>query len=199
MERFEYHRGPAGPIRVEVHDDRLAVHTGRQFQRSETVWFSDLKRLRHYLVPSPQRQHWGLALETASEKQLVEYVEAPIGDAASAPVFADVIDTALQSIGAARPDLPVTRGVDPFSRWVIFLAFALPAAMALLLGLAMVMSGDTMGVVYGLVSLGLGGLSLAYAWTTRPWRSAQAMTAATFLNSDRLTGMLARLRAQRPG
>jgi len=92
MRQFQFDRGPAGPMTVEVHDDRVVLHHQGLWNRQREVSFEDLVRIRFYKVSSPQREHWGVALVGSAGKETMEYVRGRVGHAASGPIFIEAVE-----------------------------------------------------------------------------------------------------------
>jgi len=184
MRQFQFDRGPAGPMTVEVHDDRVVLHHRGWWNRQREVSFRDLARIRFYKVSSPQRQHWGVALVGSSGKETMEYVRGRMGHAASGPVFMDAVEALVSQMLEKRPDLPARRGVDVVSRWVIWLAFAVPGLFGLGVGLLMLTANDALAVVLALVAFSFSAICGWFGWLARPWRSMPIQPLSDFVEGD---------------
>lgn len=96
----------------------------------------------------------------------------PVREAA----FNHVVSKTLAAIAAARPDLEVSSGRASLGAALIFLCFVIPAALGMTMGIMLL--GERGARQIGLAALGIGIVSLVFAWRARPWKPSESMPAA---------------------
>lgn len=167
-----YDPGGLGAARViSLLDDRIRVHSGRR--RSREVLFDDIRSLRYFTTASPQRSDYTLLIEGPRRTLSLNYLTNRLSgaDPIREASFNHAIAKTLSAIAIARPDLDVISGRAALPATLIFLCFALPGALALAAGYLFL--GEPGMLQPGLGALGVGLVSLVFAWSARPWKKAE--------------------------
>ncbi|MEQ9315551.1 MAG: hypothetical protein RLN72_06840 [Henriciella sp.] len=189
MQTFEYFRGPAGTMSVEIHADRIVFDNHRMMSSVIEIHLSELTGLRYYEVESPQRKHFGLALEAGRNKQTVEFVRQGLTGSTDDAAYFEVVRAILGAVHKSRPDQQLGFGVPRAAKIVIFLAFIIPGIGGVVV--APITFLEPSAMLVGLAGLLIGGVSLYFAWKARPWTKRPAIPLSEFLNKleeDTLTG-----------
>ena len=174
---FSYDRGGIGPaLVVSLLDDRIRIHTGRK--RSRELLFEDIRTLRYVATESPQRSDYTLIIEGKGRTLDLNFMKNRIAgpDPVREAAFNHAVSRTLAAIAHARPDLEVITGRAPLAATLIFLCFAIPAALGITMGILLLGERDARKI--GLAALGIGVVSLVFAWRARPWKPSESLPAA---------------------
>ena len=173
---LSYNRGGIGPaLVVSLLDDRIRVHTGQK--RSRELLFDDIRSLRYVTTESPQRSDYTLLIEGKGRTLSLNFLKNRISgaDPVREAGFNHTVSKTLAAIAEARPDLEVSSGRAPLPAILLFLCFAIPGVLGLAMGLLFM--GEQEARQIGLAALGIGIVSLVFAWRARPWKTSERIAA----------------------
>ncbi|MEZ5998445.1 MAG: hypothetical protein R3B98_07110 [Hyphomonas sp.] len=169
---YTYDRGGLGaPLVVSIHEDRIGVSAGNG--KGREVLFDDIRALRYFTTSSPQRTDYTLVISGGGRPLELNFINSLTAgaDPARAAAFNRAVAASLAAIAKARPELEVQSGRGPVAATLIFLCFAIPAAMGLT-GAALFRTEPGGGPML-LSCLGIGAVSALFAWRARPWKKSK--------------------------